>query len=199
MILLLTVGISAWLFSWLIAKTRFKKAFLVLAIITYIGVLVYYKYLGFIMNNLTYAGVSGLPAFKILTAIGISFYIFQALSYNIDVYRRSNRFEKNPFYVILYLTMFPQLISGSLIRYHQLEWQLKQRTFDFTRFAEGIRRFIMGLAKKVLIANPLSILVARITTTEHEFIGVKVAWVGISLLPFSYYSILRDIQTWQLE
>jgi len=177
--LLLGVGLSAWFFSLLIAKTKFKKGFLVFAIFSYIIVLVYYKYFGFIIDNLTYMGVQGLPVLKMITTLGVSFFIFQAISYNIDVYRKNNLFEKNPAYVMLYLTMFPQLISGPLVRYHQLEQQLKKRTFDFTRFEEGIRRFIIGLGKKVLIANPLSFLVAQIMNTEIDLINSSVAWMGI--------------------
>ena len=110
---------------------------------------------------------------------GLSFFIFQAISYNIDVYRRNSRFEKNPVYVILFICMFPQLISGPLVRYHQLQEQLKNRSFNFVRFTEGVRRFIMGLAKKVLIANPLSLLVGQIMGTDINLISPAVAWIGM--------------------
>jgi alginate O-acetyltransferase complex protein AlgI len=178
-ILLLAVGCGAWLFSLLIAKTHFKKLFLVIAIVAYIAVLVYFKYLGFIIDNLIYAGIKGLPQTGMLSTIGVSFFIFQAIAYNIDVYRKKERFEKNPAYLLLYITMFPQLISGPLVRYNELEQQLRQRSFEFNRFAEGVRRFIIGLGKKVLIANPLSLLVNQVLGTDISLISPGVAWTGI--------------------
>ncbi len=179
LIVLLAVGLTAWTVSYLIAKTSFKKGFLVIGIIIYLGILLYYKYSGFIISNLTFAGITGLPTIKILTSIGVSFYIFQAISYNMDVYRKNEQFEKNPVYTMLYLTMLPQLISGPLVRYHQLAPALKHRRFDFERFAQGIRRFILGLAKKVLIANQLSLLVTHIMHTDMALISPSVAWLGI--------------------
>jgi alginate O-acetyltransferase complex protein AlgI len=178
-ILLLAVGLSAWLFSLLIVKTRFKKLFLILAVITFVGVLIYFKYLGFIIENLGLTALGGGLASKMLVTIGVSFFIFQAISYCLDVYRKKERFEKNPAYVMLYICMFPQLISGPLVRYNQLKTQLKQRSFDFTRFYDGARRFIMGLGKKVLIANPLSLLVDQILRTDISMVSPGVAWTGI--------------------
>jgi len=177
--MLLAVGVSAWIFSYFIAKSQLKRLYLLLVVIVYVGILVYYKYLIFIIDNLIYSGISELPVLKIVMPAGLSFFIFQAISYNIDVYRRNSRFEKNPVYVILFICMFPQLISGPLVRYHQMQEQLKQRSFNFERFAEGIRRFIIGLAKKVLIANQLSLLVTKIMDTNISLISPEVAWIGI--------------------
>lgn len=178
-ILLLAVGVSAWLFSFLIVRSKYKKLFLSLAVIVFVGVLVYYKYLGFILDNLIYSSISVSPVMKIVMPAGLSFFIFQAISYNIDVYRKNSRFEKNPVYVVLFICMFPQLISGPLVRYHQLQEQLKKRRFDFETFAEGVRRFIIGFAKKVLIANPLSLLVTQIMDTDIHLVSPAVAWTGI--------------------
>ncbi|MCK9612009.1 MAG: hypothetical protein PHR81_09375 [Bacteroidales bacterium] len=176
--LLIIVAFAAWLFSLLIAKTKFKKGFLIIAIISYVGILIYFKYLGFIFDNLIYAGVESLPEIKTISTIGLSFFIFQSISYNIDVYRKNNRFEKNPGKIILYITMFPQLISGPLVRYKQLEPFISQRKFDAGRFTEGIKRFIIGLGKKVLIANPLGLLTAKILETDLSIISPAVAWTG---------------------
>lgn len=179
LVLLLLVSFCAWFFSFLISKTKQKKLFAYLAVISLLLVLIYYKYLGFIIDNLIYAGVEGLPGLKIILPAGLSFFIFQAVSYTIDVYRKNNRFEKNPLYVMLYICMFPQLISGPLVRYHQLQEQLRKRIFSFSGFSDGIRRFIIGLAKKVLIANPLSLLVAQIMDTDITLISPPAAWLGI--------------------
>ncbi len=186
-VLLFAIGIIAWVFSWLIAKTQLKKTFIFLAVIVYIGILIYYKYLGFITENLIYAGVKGLPDIKSVMPAGVSFFIFQALSYNIDVYRKNSRFEKNPSYVILYICMFPQLMSGPLVRYHSIEPQLKSRTFDFNMFSDGIKRFIIGLAKKVLIANPIGLLVNQIMNTELHYLSPLTAWIGIIAFTLQLY------------
>lgn len=178
-ILLLAVGVSAWLFSFLIVRSKYKKLFLSLAVVVFVGILAYYKYFGFIIDNLIYSSISVSPVMKIVMPAGLSFFIFQAISYNIDVYRKNSRFEKNPVYVVLFICMFPQLISGPLVRYHQLQEQLKKRRFDFETFAEGVRRFIIGFAKKVLIANPLSLLVTQIMDTDIHLVSPAVAWTGI--------------------
>lgn len=175
-ILLLAVGIMAWVFSWLIAKTDFKRGFLILAILFFTGLLIYHKYLGFIIDNLTDAGISGLPKIRILTSLGVSFFTFQAISYNIDVYRKNKRFEKNPANVILYITMFPQLISGPLVPYQEMETQIKGRKMNFPLFAEGVKRFMMGLGKKVLIANQLGYLVAKVVDNQMITVSPAVAW-----------------------
>ena len=178
-VLLPVVGFAAWGFSFLIAKTKFKGLFLFITMLSFVGILIYFKYLGFIIDNLIYAGISGLTPIKSLNFLGVSFFTFQAISYNIDVYRKNNRFEKNPAAVMLYITMFPQLISGPLVRYHQIEQQLKQRSFNFARFSEGVRRFIIGLGKKVLIANSLSYMVKQIVDDDVSMISPLVAWVGM--------------------
>jgi len=176
-ILLLFIGAFSWFFSFLIAQTKFKRSSLILAICTFIGILIYYKYLGFIINNLIYIGVKGIPQVKMVSSIGLSFFIFQAISYNIDVYRKNKRFEKNPAYVILYITMFPQLILGPLVRYLSIEQQMKKRKFESERFIEGVQRFIQGLGKKVLIANTIGYLVNQIMETEVSLISPAVAWL----------------------
>jgi len=187
LILLLAIGISAWGFSYLIVRTRFKKLVIYVAVIAYIMVLVYYKYLGFIISNFIFAGLGGLSKLTFVMPIGVSFFSFQAISYVLDVYRKNENYERNPVYVMLYITMFPQLISGPLVRYSQMAQQLKSRSFDFERFTEGIRRFIIGLAKKVLIANPLGLLVAEIMKTEIHLVGPSVAWVGIIAFTLQLY------------
>lgn len=180
---LLFIGFFSWFFSLLISKTKFKRLFLIIAILTFVGILVYYKYLGFIIDNLIYAGVSGLHKVKVVSSIGLSFFTFQAISYNIDVYRKNKRFEKNPAYVVLYITMFPQLIMGPLVRYPAIEQQLKNREFHFSRFYSGIRRFIIGLGKKVLIANTIGYLVASIMSSDISTLNPSVVWLCMVAFP----------------
>ncbi len=186
-VLLLTIGFLAWFFSFLIAKTNFKRGFLILAILVFLGILIYNKYLGFIIDNLLYTGLFNLPKIHILASLGVSFFTFQAISYNIDVYRKNKRFEKNPAYIMLYITMFPQLISGPLVQYQQLQTQLKNRTFNLTLFSEGVRRFMMGLGKKVLIANQLGYLVAQVVDNNMIVISPLVAWVTMVVFTVQIY------------
>ncbi|HOY32963.1 MAG TPA: MBOAT family O-acyltransferase [Bacteroidales bacterium] len=187
LILLLGIAFSAWLFSYLIAKTRFSRLFVYLAVILYVAVLFYYKYLGFFINDVFNLDGDGLSHFKLMMPVGVSFFVFQAISYVIDVHRRRDCYEKNPFHVILYITMFPQLISGPLVRYQQLGPQLKLRTYSFDMFAVGIRRFMAGLAKKVLIADTLGLLVRQIMDTETQFLGASAAWIGIIAFTLQLY------------
>jgi alginate O-acetyltransferase complex protein AlgI len=182
-ILLVIIGFVSWLFSFLIAKTKFKKGSLIIAVCTFVGILIYFKYLGFIIDNLIYAGVKGIQHIEMISSIGLSFFTFQAISYNIDVYRKNNRFEKNPAYVILYITMFPQLILGPLVRYLSIEQQLKQRKFELSRFTEGVKRFIIGLGKKVLIANSIGYLVNQIMDSDITTLSPSVAWLCMIAFP----------------
>jgi alginate O-acetyltransferase complex protein AlgI len=176
--LLLAVGLLAWVFSYLISKSRRKKTLLIIAIITFLGVLI---------DGLIYVGAESLPELKILLPAGVSFFIFQAISYNIDVYRKPSRFEKNPAYVILYVCMFPQLLSGPLVRYHALEAQFRKRSFDFDLFVSGIRRFIIGLGKKVLLADPIGKLVDQIMDLDAYLISPSLAWIGIIAFTIQLY------------
>lgn len=176
-VLLPLTGLVAWFFSWLIVKTRYKKVFLTTAILFFAGLLVYNKYLGFFIDTLLQLGITGLPEIKTVSILGVSFFTFQAISYNMDVYRKEKRFEKNPLYVILYIAMFPQLLSGPLVRYHQMALQMRQRKTGWELFADGARRFIKGLGKKVLIADSLSVVVAQIVDNDQLVIAPSVAWV----------------------
>ncbi len=178
-VLLIFIGIFSWFFSMLIAKTKFKRTSLIIAIATFIGILVYYKYLGFIIDSLIYAGITGIHQVKLVSSLGVSFFTFQAISYTINVYRKNDRFEKNPGYIMLYLTMFPQLIAGPIVRYSNIEQQLKHRKFELDRFAEGVKRFIIGLGKKVLIANSIGFMVNSIMDADISTISPAVAWLCI--------------------
>lgn len=120
-----------------------------------LGFLAYFKYADFFIENFnTVTGLS-VPFLKIALPIGISFYTFQILSYSVDVYRGDVPAQKNPVSLAAYVAMFPQLIAGPIVRYANIAEELKERTHSFENFALGIRRFIFGLAKKILIANTL--------------------------------------------
>lgn len=132
-----------------------KRIFLTLAIALSIGSLSYFKYADFFVTNVNQLTGLSLPLLKVSLPIGISFYTFQVLSYNIDVYRGTVGAQKNPLYLATYISMFPQLIAGPIVRYQDVEKQLMHRVHTIEKAAYGIRRFAIGLGKKVLLANAL--------------------------------------------
>lgn len=130
-----------------------KKIYLILAVLLSLGSLGYFKYADFFIESFNAVTKMGIPLLKVSLPIGISFYTFQVLSYNIDVYRGKVSAQKNFLLLATYITMFPQLIAGPIVRYQDVEIQLKSRTYSADRIVYGIRRFVLGLSKKVLIAN----------------------------------------------
>ncbi|MEQ9062884.1 MAG: MBOAT family protein [Vicingaceae bacterium] len=162
-----------------------KKIYLTLGIIINLSVLVYFKYAEFLIDNLnSLANIIGLEAqinFKAeRLPIGISFYTFQSISYLIDVYREENKAQKNFIDVGLYISLFPQLIAGPIVRYHDIAHQLEHRTSSIEKFSEGIRRFITGLGKKVLIANNMAYTVDEILALGPTEITTPLAWMAIT-------------------
>ena len=152
--------VFTYLYGILIDKFRNKsKIFLVLSICTSLGLLVYFKYTNFIIKNINLWLTNKVDFIKVILPIGISFYTFQMLTYIIDLYNGNVKVQKNIFKLGLYITLFPQLIAGPIVRYKTIEDQLEKREHSVEKFAEGVRRFIIGLGKKVLIANLLGELV----------------------------------------
>ena len=155
-----------------------SKTAVFLAVVLNIGLLIAYKYTGFfaeIFNNVT--GLS-IPVPKIRLPIGISFFTFQGLSYVIDVYRDKKSVQKNLFSVMLYIAFFPQLIAGPIVRYEDIAKQLHEREFSLDRAERGLRRFIQGLAKKVLIANQMGFIADTVFGFSPDTIGAGPAWIG---------------------
>ncbi len=136
-------------------KTEYSKIFLIIAIICSVGLLVYFKYTNFIIKNINLWLKHKIDFIYVVLPIGISFYTFQMMSYLIDVYRGEANVQKNILKLATYVSLFPQLIAGPIVRYTTIEKQLENRTHTFQKFALGVRRFIIGLGKKVLIANSL--------------------------------------------
>ncbi len=137
-------------------RTKSQKALLVTAVVLNLGILAYFKYANFLIDNISRVpllgdGVTGWV--RVALPLGISFFTFQALSYVIDVYRGDVRPAKSLVEFSCFLTMFPQLVAGPIVRYQDIASQLTDRLLSRSRFASGARRFIVGLSKKVLIAN----------------------------------------------
>ena len=132
-----------------------KKLYLVIALLCFLGALGYFKYTDFFIDNINRVTGLSIPLLRIGLPIGISFYTFQILSYNIDVYRGDVKAQKNLLHLATYISMFPQLIAGPIVRYKDVAVQLETREHSIDKVAQGIRRFVFGLSKKILIANVL--------------------------------------------
>lgn len=156
MLLAITLG---YIFGLLIErfkeKKRISKLFMILSVASSLAMLGYFKYVDFFIGNFNAITGLSIPLLKIALPIGISFYTFQILSYTVDVYRGNVAAQKNPIDLAAYVALFPQLIAGPIVRYSDVAEQLKSRTHSFEKTALGARRFMIGLGKKILIANIL--------------------------------------------
>ncbi len=158
------------------------KLFLIVGIVGNLGLLVAFKYADFLIGNLnavlTALNEPPLRVPPIHLPIGISFFTFHALSYIIDIYRRNAAVQRNPVRIALYITLFPQLIAGPIVRYHNIAHQLARRTVTRAGFAEGVRRFILGLGKKMLLANVMAMPADQIFVIPTHQLTAPVAWLG---------------------
>ena len=167
-----------YIFGILIEKTdskSLKKTYLTISVgLTLLGLL-YFKYANFFVEN--FVALTGIeaPVLNIALPIGISFYTFQILSYTVDVYRGEVKAQKNPLTLGTYLALFPQLIAGPIVRYQDVAEQLDYRTHSFEKIALGIRRFILGLGKKVILANTLGELCEAFYATND--VSVMFYWL----------------------
>ena len=170
--------LSTYIFGILIdknKKTKYAKVWLILALIVSIGLLVCFKYMNFIIENINLWLKHKIDFINVALPIGISFYTFQMISYLIDVYRGQAKVQKNILKLAMYVSLFPQLIAGPIVRYTTIENEIENRTHTMKKFAQGIRRFIIGLAKKVLIANVLGELCTTFLKTNE--ISVLYEWI----------------------
>jgi len=156
-----------------------------------LGLLGYYKYANFVVDSLNpllaWAGLTEIVCRPIALPVGISFFTFQAMSYVIDVYRGEVPAEKNPLRTALYISLFPQLIAGPIVRYTDIAADMADRSVTLDGFAEGIRRFLIGLAKKVLLANSLSTAADAIFEVPDGGVTFVVAWLGIVCYALQLY------------
>jgi len=168
---------------------RKSKNVMIIAIVINLGILGFFKYYDFIAANLRLIpGLGGIPALGIELPIGISFYTFQSLSYVIDVYRKDARVQKNLASFGAYVTLYPQLIAGPIVRYQDVDDQLREREHSKALFASGVRTFVAGMAKKVLLADVAGKLWESsfmVIPLEHR--TVLGAWLGIIFYSFQIY------------
>lgn len=179
-----------WVFGLLVTEEWFaeakgkklKRTVLIAALVANLSLLGYYKYLNFLIRNANM--LLGESTFffsykKVALPIGISFFTFQSMSYVIDVYRGRCESQKNPLNVALYIALFPQLIAGPIVRYETIARQIENRKESLKLFSEGVRRFVEGMAKKVLLANSLAIVADNVfQTADYTSLTVGFAWLG---------------------
>jgi len=170
---------------------RLKKNVLICGIIANLGILFFFKYANFVIDNLnTFLAVVDIAVIDVPSThlpIGISFFTFQALSYIIDVYKKTTSVQHNVLSLGLYIASFPQLIAGPIVRYHDVARQIAKRTHSLELFSSGIERFVFGLSKKVLIANPMGAMADTIFALESTHMSTGTAWLGISCYTLQIY------------
>ncbi len=162
----------------LLMQKETRKGVLILAITANIGILCAFKYMGFLMITINHVFRVELPVPEIALPIGISFFTFQALSYVIDAYRRQTDVQKSFFKVLLYISFFPQLIAGPIVKYRDIAAEIDSRCVDVDNAVQGMQRFITGLAKKVLIANAMAVVADNIFDNGYASANILVAWIG---------------------
>ena len=171
----------------LMEKTpKHKKAVLVFTILLNLFIIGFFKYYGFLVDNINAIFHLEIEARTLALPIGISFYTFQALSYDIDLYRGKFPAQKNIIHFAAYITMFPQLIAGPIVRYEDVAEQLESRTLSLPRFGKGTIRFIFGLAKKVLLANLIGGLFDSVQALGGD-VSTVTAWLGALAYTFQIY------------
>jgi len=172
-------------------KPNRRKLAVTIAIILNIGMLVFFKYANFIVGNLNALllplGLAPLHIEPVRLPIGISFFTFHALSYVIDIYRRKWTSAKNPADVALYIFFFPQLIAGPILRWSAIAPQIANRIVTRDGFADGIRRFAGGLAKKMIIANAVAVPADAIFSLPPEQCSASLAWLGVACYTIQIY------------
>ncbi|MCB2220381.1 MAG: MBOAT family protein [Bacteroidetes bacterium] len=193
-LLLILSIITNYIFGLLINKNKNNhraRIYLIIGIVLNLMMLGIFKYAGFIAENINQlfevAGIPPMPNPKILLPIGISFYTFQSLSYLVDLYRKETDVQRNILRLGLYISLFPQLIAGPIVRYHDIASQLQQRITSFEKFSYGVQRFLTGLAKKVLIANSFAVIADQYFAFNPTELSMTMAWMGIIAYTFQIY------------
>ena len=170
-VLMLISAFSAYIHGILIEKFRekgYSKLFLVSGLVVSLGILIVFKYMDFIIKNINYISNSNIKLLRLVLPIGISFYTFQGLSYIVDVYKKDAKVCRSFVDFATYVCLFPQLIAGPIVRYTTIEDELKNRTHSFDKFAYGVNKFVVGLAKKVILANNLGMIVDIMTKSNEK-------------------------------
>ncbi|AWH79237.1 MBOAT family O-acyltransferase [Clostridioides difficile] len=164
-----------------------QKLWLTLSVIFNISLLVIFKYSNFFVDNFNALFNSHISIPTIALPLGISFFTFQTMSYVIDVYRKDGRVQRNIFDLALYVSLFPQLVAGPIVRYQTVDEQISKRIYSNEKFAVGVNRFICGLAKKVILANQLGMVADGVFSANIANLSIAESWLGIICYTLQIY------------
>lgn len=189
--LMIFTTVFSYVSAILIDKYKSKKtsslAIFILSVAVNLSVLCFFKYYGFFIDNINNLFSMNIKFKKLPLPVGISFYTFQTLSYIIDVYLKKVPVQKNIISFSTYVTMFPQLVAGPIVKYGDINKQLENRKENLDKFGEGVSYFIRGLSKKVLLANNIGLLWSNVKALSPDKISVFSAWLGILAFTFQIY------------
>lgn len=186
LLVLLFVVMVDYIGGLLIEKNRENGKKILTAVIgVNLATLIFYKYTIFFLENLSVIFSTDLELFEVIMPIGISFYTFQSMSYVIDVYRREVKVQKNYLLLLLYVSLFPQLVAGPIVRYSTIENEIQSRKSSLDDVCYGIERFILGFAKKIIIANQMGMLADIVFDEGTAY--TPVAWLGAIAYMFQIY------------
>ena len=191
--LMLTSILGNYLFALLIdvldkkEKNKIKKIVFILSITFNIGLLFYFKYINFFEKIIEGIFSCNIGLREVVLPIGISFFTFQSMSYVIDVYLKKIQCQRNLMIVTLYVSFFPQLVAGPIVKYIDIENQLQERHENIDQFVSGVRRFIFGLGKKVIVANLIGNVAEKIFSYDVAGLGTVCAWIGILFYTIQIY------------
>ena len=186
-LLMIASAFLNYLYALLMEKATNKKPILLLMVITNVGILGVFKYAGFFVTTLNSLFRLSLPVPQIALPIGISFFTFQAMSYVLDVYYEMAKCQKSFFKVLLYISFFPQLIAGPIVKYRDIESEIEERIISLPEAAVGFRRFVYGLGKKVLIANTMAYVADNIFNRGAASSNILIAWLGAAAYTLQVY------------
>ena len=158
---------------------RKAKHGVIFALVGNLLILGFFKYYGFLVETLNAVLPTDIPYRELALPVGISFYTFQAISYILDVYWKRAQVQKNILYFALYISMFPQLIAGPIVRYSDIEEQLRSRKMNAVKIGNGAVYFIIGLAKKVILANSAGAVFEEISGMAAGNLSILTAWIGV--------------------
>ena len=170
-----------------LTNVKYKKTALAVTVTANLGLLGVFKYAGFIAETINSIGIN-IPIPQIVLPIGISFFTFQGLSYVVDVYRKDAAVQKNPLYVGLYISLFPQLVAGPIVRYTDVEAEIVSRKHTLSDFSDGAVRFMIGFGKKMLMANAMGGIADKIFAySGTDLLNTEAAWIGAVAYTFQIY------------
>lgn len=186
MLLAVVINFIAGIFIGNSDLPRIRKTWLIIGVAADLAILASFKYLGFFASSLVSIGLP-VPVPEVALPIGISFYIFQSISYLVDVYRKDSAYQKNFFDLLLYISMFPQLIAGPIVRYGTVAEEIHNRNVSPADISEGTYRFFIGLGKKVIFANILGEIATQLIGGSLDNLSAWEAWVGIIAFSLQIY------------